>query len=246
MAPFSGTHRVKAPHSACWVMHPCRFGPKRAALTFDPDVGLQPTVVQLRSSGKSHAPLSNTVECRWADDEGVPVVLAAWKSGVFRVEERFFCPDRTSSTLARTVTVWNTGSTQIDVVVATGSAADRLERSASMEPGGTFRCALEYRLSEADDQPIVSAAWLDARPALGGARAYWSGLSTCTFDSPSLNHLFAAARWELPAVLGPSGQMDGSIWQYNLEWCARPGGRRECAAHAGGFRTGPGHSWPAC
>ena len=200
------------------VMHPCRFGPKRAALTFDPEVGLRATTVQVRSGGQSHVPLAGTVECQWADDEGVPVVSATWKGGAFQVEERFFCPDRARPVLIRVVTVRNAGDGPVDVAVATGPEAERLERNASIEPGGTVRYVLQYRLSEADDRPIVKSAWLDAQPALDGARAYWSGLSTCSFDSPSLNHLFAAARRQMPAVLGPSGQMDGSIWQYNLEW----------------------------
>ena len=200
------------------VMHPCRFGPKRAALTFDPEVGLRATTVQVRSGGESHVPLAGTVECQWADDEGVPVVSATWKGGAFQVEERFFCPDRARPVLIRVVTVRNAGDGPVDVAVATGPEAERLERNASIEPGGTVRYVLQYRLAESDDGPIVKSAWLDAQPALDGAGAYWSGLSTCSFGSPSLNHLFAAARRQMPAVLGPGGQMDGSIWQYNLEW----------------------------
>ena len=49
---------------ALLVMHPCRFGPKRAALTFDPDVGLRTTMIRLRSDGESHEPSAKSVECR--------------------------------------------------------------------------------------------------------------------------------------------------------------------------------------
>ncbi len=200
------------------VMHPCRFGPKRAALTFDHDVGLRTTMIRLHSGSEFHEPSAESVECRWTDDDGVPVVLATWQSGAFHVEERFFCPDRTSPMLIREVTVRNAGSASADIVVVTGSEADRLERSASVAPGETLRLVLKYRLSEQDDKPIASVAWLDERPVLDGARVYWAGLATCAFDTPSLNHLFATARWAIPSVLGPNGEMDGSIWQYNLEW----------------------------
>ena len=49
-----------------------------------------------------------------------------------------------------------------------------------------------------------------ARHALGRTR--------CAFRDEGLDHLFECARNQLPAVLGPDGRMDGSIWQYNLEW----------------------------
>ena len=200
------------------VMHPCRFGPKRAALTFDPDVGLQHTVVRLRAGSAVHAPSADAVACHWSDDEGVPVVSAAWSSGAFQVEERFVCPDRTSPVLTRTVAVRNSGTSPADVTVETGPDAARLARDVHVAPGETTRLTLQYRLSEQDARPTVKAEWLDTPPASDGARAYWASLATCEFDSPVLNRLFAAARRGIPAVLGPRGEMDGSIWQYNLEW----------------------------
>ena len=164
------------------------------------------------------SPPPNPSNADWTDDHGVPAVLATWQSGACHVEERFFCPDRTNPTLVREVTVRNAGSAPANLVAETGPEAGRLERSASMKPGGTLRLLLQYRVSVRDDKPIASVAWLDERPVLDGARAYWTGLANCEFDSQTLNHLFATARRALPAVLGPSGQMDGSIWQYNLEW----------------------------
>ena len=50
------------------------------------------------------------------------------------------------------------------------------------------------------------------------ASALWSGRSFLAFHEPLLDHLFDAARWQLPAAISSGGRLDGSIWQYNREW----------------------------
>lgn len=200
------------------IMHPCRFGPKRASLTFDPDVGLRATVLRLSSGGESHEPSAECAACRWSEYDGVPAALATWRGGVFHVQERFLCPDRISPVLIREVEVTNTGKARADLVLSTGPDATRLDRSVAIGPNRIERMALRYRLSERDGKPIVEADWCNEGPNLKSAVRYWNGLTSCTFDSPVLNHLFTTARHALPAVLGAKGEMDGSIWQYNLEW----------------------------
>lgn len=62
----------------------------------------------------------------------------------------------------------------------------------------------------------VESSWCD-RTAVT-ASGYWGKLATCVFDSSVLDHLFNTAKYQLPAAVGAGGEMDGSIWQYNLEW----------------------------
>ena len=41
---------------------------------------------------------------------------------------------------------------------------------------------------------------------------------TAAFHDPLLDRFFAASKFQLRAAVSASGRLDGSIWQYNLEW----------------------------
>jgi hypothetical protein len=134
------------------------------------------------------------------------------------VEERFWCPDRTTPRLVREVRVRDTTGTQPGLVVRTGSDAQRLERKLVLGGGASPPVILEYCLAERGPHAVVEAAWREEAAAAAPSVRHWSALTAFRSSSDLLNHLFAAARNQLPAVVRASGVVDGGIWQYNLEW----------------------------
>ena len=64
------------------VLDPNQFGPKRAALTCDPDSGLEQTVVKVRVGDKVYAPDPADLNAQWDTIDGVPAALVAWPSAV--------------------------------------------------------------------------------------------------------------------------------------------------------------------
>jgi hypothetical protein len=55
-------------------------------------------------------------------------------------------------------------------------------------------------------------------PEDGASAQYWRSLTRFRTSHHGLNHVFLAARNQLPTAVDHRGRMDGSIWQYNLEW----------------------------
>ena len=49
-------------------------------------------------------------------------------------------------------------------------------------------------------------------------RAYWGGLASFDAQHDGLNHLFRSSLSGLRSAVAASGKMDGSVWQYNMEW----------------------------
>ncbi len=47
---------------------------------------------------------------------------------------------------------------------------------------------------------------------------YWKRHATFRADHDGLNHLFQTSKSGIRAAVARTGKMDGSIWQYNLEW----------------------------
>jgi hypothetical protein len=47
---------------------------------------------------------------------------------------------------------------------------------------------------------------------------YWNSKATFNSSHEKLNHLFRCAQSGIRAAVSRSGKMDGSVWQYNLEW----------------------------
>lgn len=50
------------------------------------------------------------------------------------------------------------------------------------------------------------------------SKKYWSGLAKLSTGNETLDHLFNTSKSLLRSAVARSGKMDGSIWQYNLEW----------------------------
>ncbi|HNQ22851.1 MAG TPA: hypothetical protein PKK06_07140 [Phycisphaerae bacterium] len=210
------------------VLHPDRLGPKRAALTFDPHHGLAPTVVTIRAGTHVFAPRPAAVDAQWTDVGGVPAVQVTWQDGDLRVVEVFYCHDRRSPCLRRIIRVRKSSPGNLRAVLCTGAEHAPLEQPIELTGDAPTEATLSYELQGKRKDRRVVVEWLAATPADADAARYWAGLGALTCSSPTLEHLFRAARNQLPAAVTATGMMDGGIWQYNLEWVRD----QACAASA--------------
>lgn len=199
------------------VMRSDKLGPKRDVLTMDRETGLARTMIQIHREAQVAQPTAGGVRACWGDTVGIPTVSVSWRGEDLEVEERFWCPDRALPQLWREVRIRNTGGA-CSITVRTGPQDQPLERTMKLAAGEEQMAALVYRCEERDGRPLLVTAWRREAASPNAAAAYWRMLSECRFSSDLLNHIFAAARYQLPAAITSSGRMDGSIWQYNLEW----------------------------
>ncbi len=199
------------------VMRPDQLGPKRAALTCDQGSGLESTMVRVRIGDSVLSPDPSVIRAAWDAIDGIPAVRIIWTAGPLEVVERFFCPDRSDARIARQIEIASTGQVtgQPELHAELAEPADHPLR---LSAGGAATAALVYEVGQRGDTPAVTARW--KRDVDSGVEVthYWDSLTSCrTFDR-DLDHLFSAARSQLPTAVGRAGHMDGSIWQYNLEW----------------------------
>jgi hypothetical protein len=217
------------------VMNPDRFGPKRAALTCDEDKGLEGTGLKVGFGGSFIGPAPATIRAAWEETNGVPTVRVVWEAGNLQVTERFFCPDMKEAKLIREVEMGLVGSAIDGVVEPVGlhvANADPVEVHVSSGDGWPAKAVLVHRIRRDEDGPEVESRWADrgsvaprGAPLPFGAASvspeatrYWTDLASLRTGDDGLDHLFAASRNHLPAAVDGNGRMDGSIWQYNLEW----------------------------
>ncbi len=202
------------------LMRPECFGHKRAALTFDQEVGLAGTALTIEAGGRARQARAGAVEARWVDRGGVPAVAASWQDGGVLVEETFFCPDRVLPRLVREIRV--RAREPLDAVLTTGRGTSLLRCCIKLGGSEPVRAAIGYDLEPSDTGETVRASWTDAAAPAEDARRFHAGLASLSFAPEEagacLGHLFLAARHQLPAVIAACGAVDGSIWQYNLEW----------------------------
>jgi len=218
------------------IMDPERLGTKRSALTFDADSGLSPTQVKIVAGRNAFRPAAKSVRARWLPGN-VPCVELAWRSGPFIVGELFFCPDGKSARLSRLVTVSRpAGAGPARISVATGAGKRSLRKSLILRGRKKRSVLFDYaiqrspgsrgagRRPQACPSVRVSASSVSAAPAdflrsaALEAEGYWSRTASCRFSEPGLDRLFSASKSGLRAAVARSGKLDGSIWQYNLEW----------------------------
>jgi hypothetical protein len=202
------------------LMDPDRLGPKRAALSFDPDKGLAATAVTLGSREGTCGPRPGSVRAAWLRTSVDPRVRVVWTAGPYRVEEIFFCPDMTSPRLLRRVTVTRTASGPAAVRLTTGLKRKTVEAGVRFRGRSSAPVVFEYRIARRGGAPF---AGLRLGPGEGpGAPVpavdYWKATADCRFHDPLLDRFFAASKSQLRAAVSASGRLDGSIWQYNLEW----------------------------
>jgi hypothetical protein len=200
------------------VMDPERLGPKRAALTFDPETGLAATALSLVGNGAVRSAGGASVRARWVPGVPDPRVEVDWRSGPFRVTETFSCPETGSARLLRRVAVAKTGPGGTSVRLRTGVREAAVERTLRFSGPGTRTAAFAYRLSRRGGRPSVVLSLAEASDAAPRSAAYWKETAQCRFFDPRLDRYFAASKFQLRAAVSASGRLDGSIWQYNLEW----------------------------
>jgi hypothetical protein len=204
------------------VMDPDRFGPKRRALTCTEEAGLRGTMLELRLGEELYCPEPLDLATGWETREWAPCVWVTWRAGPLEVTERFYSPDLDAARVYRRVEVaaveegaW---SGLPEVCLRMGNAGERASR-----PGGdgVARDLLIHEILGPPGGSMVDARWItEPEGGEGGGRAgaYWGALAECHTTDPDLDHLFQAARNQLPTAVDRYGRMDGSIWQYNLEW----------------------------
>lgn len=219
------------------LMNPDRFGPKRAALTCDPGLGLKETMVSVQVGDSIFQPEPEKLHAKWANMEGVPTVRVSWESGPVRVVERFFCPHHTEPRLARQVEVRLRGPVREAIAIEVGLAppgerALRTAQELEVGPEGSVpgngrdrvvSATLIHEVRRREDrkgegQPTLETRWAEDLEPSREATDYWNRLTTFRTPDHDLGHLFQTARNHLPTAVDHRGRMDGSIWQYNLEW----------------------------
>ncbi|MBU1702007.1 MAG: hypothetical protein KJ970_12580 [Candidatus Eisenbacteria bacterium] len=200
------------------VMHPERFGSKRQALTMDSRDGLRPTMIRLREGRELRHPLAERVRSAWIQINDIPAVLASWSHGDLAVEERFYCPDRSSPALIREIRIVSSTGSPRDLILVTGPEKAQLEAGLQLYENTPVTLTLEYSLEELDAQTMCRTRLRKTPVKNIPAADYWNTLGTFQSSSKLLDHLFAVSRNQIAAVPAASGAMDASIWQYNREW----------------------------
>ena len=201
------------------VMDPERFGPKRAALTFDFASGLLRTAVSLVDASTVRAAAGPSVRARWLPGSADPRVEIGWRSGPYRVRELFFCPDPRSARLLRRVTVAKAAPGPARIRLETGVRARTVSAELAIRPGRQASAVFEYRLLRREGGRASVSVRLAGDPGESAvAAAAWAGTTIFRSSDPLLDRFFAAAKFQLRAAVAASGRLDGGIWQYNLEW----------------------------
>ncbi|HND62725.1 MAG TPA: hypothetical protein PLB90_14685, partial [Opitutaceae bacterium] len=100
--------------------------------------------------------------------------------------------------------------------LVTGVKQQRLRRRLGLRAGASRTVTVEYRMNPKSDQ--VKAAWARSARPDAAARAFWGGLSRVSLGRRDWDHFFVSSARQLPVAASRLGCIDGSIWQYNLEW----------------------------
>jgi hypothetical protein len=200
------------------IMDPERLGPKRASLTFDKDTGIAATGLSVAARAAIHTARPGSVRARWLSRSIDPRVEVVWRSGPYRVTELFFCPDASSGRLLRRISVSRSAGGAPKVRVTTGIKDRTIEAELAFKGRTAGPVVFEYRLSKRNGGPSLRLRLGTDPGASSPAAAYWKGTAEGRFSDPLLDGFFAASKFQLRAAVSKSGRLDGSVWQYNLEW----------------------------
>jgi hypothetical protein len=225
---FVGNGRILAAVQVCrsgegtpvglLVMDPMTFGPKRAAITCDRETGLTDTMLAVRVGTSVHTPRPGATDASWDGIDGVPAVRVSWMTDSLRIEEMFYCPDRSSARLHRRVDITSADGRDARIVLLAHQASDLEEHPLEVSCNSTARALLAYEVVSTGDGYGVATQWKRSTAPTRKAVHHWDGLATYRSGDRELDHMFTAARNQLPVAVDAAGRMDGSIWQYNLEW----------------------------
>ncbi len=200
------------------IMDPERLGPKRAAVTFDKNTGIAATGLSLAARGMIHAARPGTARARWLPGTIDPRVEVVWRSGPYRVTELFFCPDTRTGRLLRRISVSRSAGGASKIRAMTGIRDRTIETELAFKGRAAGPVVFEYSFAERDGEPSLRLRLGSDPGAAVPAIEYWRGTADCRFSDPLLDRFFAASKFQLRAAVSRSGRLDGSIWQYNLEW----------------------------
>jgi len=197
------------------IMNPEYLGKKREALTFDPDSGLENTMIRLISAPSAKTTGTGSLEAGWLEEYEFPVAQVLWQVGNFRVAEFFYCPDLSHPAIMREVRLKNATDHIVQARLKTGILDNTIDEEFSLEPEGIKKIFLRYTLNSSGKHVILD---LVSEAGIGRkALQYWKEKTYASFGSPILDNYFNASRFQLPAVISKSGKVDCSIWQHNRE-----------------------------
>jgi hypothetical protein len=199
------------------IMDPDRLRKKREALTMDPAKGLDATLVRVVANGRAKARVPGAFTARWETRSAVPTVAVDWRAGALRVKERFSCPDPEHAAVFREISIRNTGKRPFGGKVVTGVRDSELRKRFFLRPGSRKVLTVRYSLDRASGE--IDAAFGVVRPSKPQAAHWEFARARISTGNPRLDHFLRASMCQLPASVSRRGVLDGSIWQYNREWC---------------------------
>lgn len=198
------------------IMNPEIPGKKRDSLTFDPETGLQNTMLRLRSENRTETPEPSFIEAHWCHECRFPTAHVQWNTEACRVIEHFFCPDRNRAVLAREIRIHNITHQTLTLHAETSVPGKAVSVPLNLMPDEQCRVYLRYQLFP--EKHALSLDHVHEEHLTRDLHDYWESTSQISFHSLILDHFFNASRYQLPVMISRSGKMDGSIWQYNREW----------------------------
>ncbi len=207
------------------LMHPEKFGKKRETLNFHPERGIEDSQIHLSVDGRDYLAEAAALQVRWQKKGNVPAVTAQWRADAISVREEFYCPSLRAPHLRRVVIMHNHTDQvhHVEALTAVPQANGQTKwlrfPSQSLKAGENATVIFEYALYENSNGIWnVDLAVTDDQQISSETQTYWANATQLDCGDAALNHLFAASCAQLPAAISASGVMDGSIWQYNLEW----------------------------
>jgi hypothetical protein len=207
------------------LMHPEKFGKKREALNFHPERGIEDSQIHLNVDGRDYLAEAAVLQVRWEKNGNVPAATAEWRAEGIGVREEFYCPSLHDPRLRRLVTLHNHTDQphRVEALTAVPESNGQTKwlsfPSRSLKAGEKATVIFEYTLYENSDGICnVDLVVTDDQQISPETQNYWANVTQLDCGDTALNHLFAASYAQLPAAISAAGIMDGSIWQYNLEW----------------------------
>lgn len=197
------------------LMDPEHLKPKRGSLNFDHERGFERTQIRIQNITQTRDYAPKSIEAKWDEKRYIPTVLLKWIAGNFPVTELFFCPDRTTPSLLRQVTVTNPQNSSATLSLST-SVLDRIiEKEVVLQPNEEKTVDFLYTLNEDNSVSIQSSS---AGASIVEAQKYWQTPAKLDFNDPRLNRFFSSSAAQLASVISNTGRIDASIWQYCREW----------------------------
>lgn len=229
-------------HCGLLVMSAEHFTRKSGTFLYHPESGLKHSLAAVVVNGVEYLPEPGNAQVRWEYPDGIPTVAVTWTAGNCQVSERLWCPEAAPA-LIREVIVDDPAGTagaairlrlaanpmlfdgyevDRDAGVVAAAGYHRLTLFA-LEPATAGDRHLEVRRTAATFVLLVDEA-RESFLATGLTQMRrqtaeaWGRRGSLETGHAGLDHLFRCAQSGLRAAVARSGKMDGSIWQYNLEW----------------------------